>query len=145
MEEASERALANFNHGYNCAQAVLSAFCEKYGLGMELASKNAGGMGSGFRSGDICGAVSGAVMVIGLKYGPSGADNLQAKQSCYEKTEEFIRAFREGCGSICCRDILGCDLSTPNGRKQAEKNGLFNTVCVDAVRMSILLLEELGY
>jgi C_GCAxxG_C_C family probable redox protein len=145
MEKATEKALANFNHGFNCAQAVLSAFCEKYGLGMELASKIAGGMGSGFRSGDICGAVSGAVMVIGLKYGPGGADDLQAKPKCYEKTEEFIRAFREGCGFICCRDILGCDLSTPNGRKQAEKDDLFNTVCVDAVKTSIHLLEELGY
>lgn len=145
MTENSEKALRQFNNGLNCAQAVLSAFCEKYGLGEELALKMAGGLGSGFRSGEICGAVSGAVLVVGLKYGQQSADDRKAKQVCYEKTEEFIRAFRDRSGSVLCRELLGCDLSTAEGREKAQKEHLFDTICVEKVRSALELLEKLGY
>lgn len=145
MTGNSEKAFAYFNNGLNCAQTVLLAFSEKYGLSEELALKMTSGLGSGFRAGDICGAVSGAVLVVGLKYGQKSPDDLQAKQLCYAKTEEFTAAFRSCNGSICCRDILGCDLSTPGGREQAQKENLFNTVCKEKVKSAIDLLEELGY
>lgn len=145
MKKAAEQALAHFNHGYNCAQTVLSAFNQKYGLDDEAAARITGGLGGGFRSGEICGAVSGAVLVIGLKYGQKEPSDAQAKQNCNLKTEEFIEAFRARKGAICCRDVLGCDLSKPGGREWAAKLNLFDTVCADAVKSAILLLEELGY
>lgn len=69
MSEKSEKALALHNQVYNCAQSVVGAFCENYGIELEHALRLAGGLGGGLRSGEVCGAVSGAVMVIGLKYG----------------------------------------------------------------------------
>lgn len=140
-----ETALALFNNGLNCAQTVLAAFCDRYGLEEETAIRMAGGLGSGFRSGDVCGAVSGAVLVIGLKYGQRSVEDKGAKLLCYEKTEEFIKAFRAKHGSICCRDIIGCDLSTPEGREQANREGLFGTICAGKVKSAIDLLIELGY
>jgi C_GCAxxG_C_C family probable redox protein len=145
MTEQSEKALKLFNNGLNCAQAVLYAYCEKYGMSMEMALRLAGGLGSGVRSGDVCGAVSGAVLVAGLKHGQRAPEDLQAKQACYQKTEEFLGAFRGANGSIRCRDLLGCDLSTPEGRKQAKDQNLFGTICTEKVKSALQLLEELGY
>jgi C_GCAxxG_C_C family probable redox protein len=145
MPERMDKALAYFNNGLNCAQAVLYAFCEKYGLSAELAINLAGGLGSGFRSGDICGAVSGAVLVVGLKHGQHTLEDLLAKQACSEKTEAFLEAYRNANGSIQCRDLLGCDLSTSAGRKQAQDENLFSTICVEKVKSALHLLEDLGY
>lgn len=145
MSAQTEKALACFNNGLNCGQTVLYAFCEKYGLDEELAIKMASGLGSGFRCGDVCGAVSGGVLVAGLKYGQRTAADKQAKLLCYAKTEEFIAAFRGRHGAICCRDIIGCDLSTPEGREQANREGLFASICTDKVKSAIELLIELGY
>lgn len=132
-----------FQGGFNCAQSVLFVFCEKYGLKQETAAKMSCGMGSGFRFGQICGAASGAVLVIGLKYGQANTDDKQAKQRCYEKTEEFLNLFREKNSSFICRDILGCDLSTEDGLKIAKPK--FATTCVRMVKNAVELLCELGY
>jgi C_GCAxxG_C_C family probable redox protein len=145
MSTKSENALKLFSSGLNCSQSVLVSFCESYGLSRESALKIACGFGGGIRSGDVCGAVSGAVMVIGLKYGNSDITDLDSKRNCYMQTSEFLKLFREKNGSIVCRDLLGCDISTESGMKQAKDKGLFTTVCVDLVKDAIELLENLGY
>jgi len=145
MESGAEAASAVFGNGFNCAQSVLSAFCEKYGMDKETALKISCGLGSGFRSGEVCGAASGAVLVVGLKYGHCLADDKESKASCYEKTEEFLNEFRKRNGSIVCRDLLGVDISTDDGRQQALDRKLFTTTCDDLVRSAATILEELGY
>lgn len=145
MNKEATAALAYFNNGINCAQAVLSAYCEKYGLDLKTAYRIAGGLGGGVRSGEICGAVSGAVLVIGLKYGQKEPGDAQAKAECYVRTEEFIKAYRDGNGSILCRDLLRCDISTKEGREIAQEKNLFGTICVEKVKSAIQLLEDLGY
>ena len=145
MRSNAKEALSDFNKGLNCAQTVLSAFCEGYGLSRETAYRIAGGLGGGMRSGEICGAVSGAVLVIGLKHGQETKDGGEAKKNCNEKTEEFLKKYREANGSIICRDLLGCDVSTDEGRKTAVAKDLYNTVCVEKIKSAITLLEELGY
>jgi len=145
MRLTSKEALSYFNKGLNCAQAVLSAFCEEYGLSRETAYRIAGGLGSGMRSGEICGAVSGAVLVIGLKYGQKTYSDFESKKTCYEKTEEFLKKYGDANGSIICRDLLGCDISTDEGRKTANAKDLYNTVCVEKIKSALTLLEELGY
>ena len=145
MKTKSEKAAAYFENGFNCAQSVFSTFCERYGLDEESALKIASGLGGGFRSGEICGAVSGAVLVVGLKYGQSIADDLDVKRNCNAKAEEFIQVFRERNGSIVCRELLGCDLSTEEGRAQAKRDNLFRTICDEKVRNAVDLLDELGY
>jgi len=127
-----------FEKGWYCSQSVLCAFCEKYGLNEETALKISFGLNSGARCADICGAVSGAILVIGLKYGDS-------KDICNSKTEEFINSFKKKQGEIICRNILGCDISTQEGRELAIKKNLFRTVCADAVTNAAQTLSDLGY
>ena len=140
-----ESAISGFSGGFNCSQSVFAAFSEKYGVSEEIARKIACGLGGGMRSAEVCGAVSGAVLVVGLKYGHSIAEDSESKSNCYAKTRELIARFREENGSIICRDILGSDISTPEGYEQARGKGLFTTTCFDMVRSAIAILEELGY
>ncbi len=138
----SQKAAELFNRKYNCSQAILGAFCEDYGVKVDTALKIACGLGSGVRSAEICGAVSGAVLVIGLKY---GSDSPGAQAICNIKTEEFIKCFTEANKSIVCRDILGCDISTELGREKALSEQYFTTICLDMVVKAAQILEELGY
>jgi C_GCAxxG_C_C family probable redox protein len=141
----SQYAAEFFRNGFLCSQAVLATFCDSYGLDRNSALKIACGLGSGMRCSEVCGAVSGAVLVIGLKYGHTDAQDRTAKKVCDAKVEEFIRVFTERNRHITCRDILGCDVSTPEGRKNAVDAKLFATVCVDTVAGAATILEELGY
>ena len=145
MSTKTEAAANTFLSGFNCSQSVLSVFCEKYGIDKDTALKMAYGFGAGVRSGEICGAVSGAVIVIGLKYGNTSADNKAAKDYCNEKIIEFLDLFREQNKSVVCRNILGLDLSIKEEFEQALERNLFKTVCVDMVESSVALLEELDY
>ena len=103
-----------------------------------LAFKVSCGLNSGCRCADVCGAVSGAILVIGLKYGDD-------KGVCNLKTEEYIKAFKEKNGSIICRDLLGCDISTPDGNEKAVAENLFKTRCVDMVTDAAQILGDMGY
>lgn len=145
MKANSDKAVEYFNSGFNCAQSVFSTFAEKYGLPEDLALKIASGLGGGFRSGEICGAVSGAVLAIGLKLGQCIAEDAETKKHCNAKTEEFIKIFRDTYGAITCRDMLGCDISTEAGRARAVEGNLFETICVERVKQAVNLLEKLGY
>jgi len=140
-----ELAITRFGKGFNCAQSVLSVFCEKYGLEMETAMKLACGLGGGFRQGEICGAVSGAVLVIGLKDGQYIAEDAVSKANCYAKTDELIKRFKEKYSTIICRELIGVDISTEEGRKQALDKSLFRKICDDMVKNTIVILEEMGY
>ena len=138
MNETVEKAVEYFSNKHFCSQAILCAFCEKYGLDKETAFKISSGLNSGLRNAEVCGAVSGAVLVIGLKYGAS-------KGICNAKTEEFMNHFRDKHKSVVCRDLLGCDISTPDGRNMAIKDNLFRTRCPDLVRSAAQSLIDLGY
>ena len=137
MDEVG-KATEFFECGAYCSQAVLGTFCERYGLDPETAFKISCGLNSGVRCAGTCGAVTGAVLVIGLKYGARSDD-------CNPRTEEFIRLFRERKGSVSCLDIMGCDIFTPEGNDRAIRENLFGTVCRDAVACAAQILKELGY
>ena len=145
MTNKQENALYLFNSGFNCAQAVFATFCEQYGIEKEKGLKLCGGFGGGVRTGEICGAVSGAVLVIGLKYGHADSSDTESKSFCNAKTVEFIKLFKEKTGSVVCREILGYDISTEDGMHAAHEKGLFKTTCADMVKISVETLEELGY
>ena len=138
MGEKVKKASESFGNGLNCAQSVFGAFCDRYGVTEETAVKIACGLGSGARSAELCGAVSGAVLVIGLKYGES-------KEMCNQKTEEFMKAFKDANNDIVCRNLLGCDITTPSGREKAVADNLFKTKCLDLVKSAADILEKLGY
>ena len=103
------------------------------------------GLGAGFRFGEICGAVSGAVLVVGMKYGQETAADKDTKNSCNARIVEFMSLFRARNNFVVCREILGLDLSIKEEYERARELNLFKTTCVDMVRSAVEILEELGY
>jgi C_GCAxxG_C_C family probable redox protein len=123
---------------------VLSSFGEALGLDRELALRVAGAFGGGMaRMGETCGAVTGALMVIGLKYGMTQAKDEAAREQTYKLAQELAARFKERHRSIICRELLGYDLSSPEGRKAAYDKGLFSTLCPELVRDAVEILEQM--
>jgi C_GCAxxG_C_C family probable redox protein len=144
MTTRSDRAVAYFKEGFSCSQAVLASYAQENGLTVEQALKVAGAFGGGMgRMGDTCGAVTGAFMVIGLKYGKTRADDEPSKENAYRLVQEFAKRFRSRHGSIVCRDLLSCDLSTPEGRKTAAECHLTETRCPLFVQDAVEILEKI--
>jgi C_GCAxxG_C_C family probable redox protein len=143
MMNRAETALSLFAKGFNCSQVVLSAYVEQFGLDGATAMKIASGFGGGMgRMGETCGAVTGAFMVLGLKFGGATPDR-EAKERIHAKVREFAQYFKARNSSLSCKNLLGCDISTPKGHEAAREKGLFKTVCPKAVRDAIEILEEM--
>lgn len=143
MSAKSKQAVERFRKGFNCSQAVLGSYSKQLGLDCEKAFKVATGFGGGMRMGDTCGAVSGAFMVLGLKYGNTTAEDKERKANTYKKVEEYIKRFKVRNDSVMCRELLGCDLSTPEGMKEAQDKGLFSSICPQMVQDAVEILEEM--
>ena len=123
---------------------MLSSFGEEFGLDRERALRVAGAFGGGMaRMGEECGAVTGAFMAIGLKYGKTKTGDEGAREKTYELVGEFVKKFKSRHGSIVCKELLGYDLSSPEGRKAAYEQGLFTTLCPQFVRDAAEILEEI--
>ena len=95
------------------------------------------------RMGETCGAVTGALMAIGLKYGKTKAEDDGARDKTYELVGEFVTRFKDRHGSIVCKELLGCDLSNDDGLTTAREKGLFDTLCPQFVRDATEILEEI--
>ena len=145
MHTRQERALTLFREGFACSQAVLACYTDAYGLDTATAMKLACGFGGGVKCGEVCGAASGAVMVVGLKHGQKDPADREARKICSINTTAFINAFKERCGGLTCRELLGCDITTQEGLQHARDAKLFSTICVDFVATTIAILEEQGY
>ncbi len=139
-----ESASALFSNGFMCSQAVLSVFAEELGLPVEMALRVAGAFGAGMaRCGETCGAVSGALMAIGLKYAAVQPGDAAAKERCYAAARGVLVRFAEENGSTRCRDLLGIDVSTPEGLQKAREQALFRTVCPALVRSAVRIAEQI--
>jgi C_GCAxxG_C_C family probable redox protein len=139
-----EQAIACFQEGFSCSQAVLSTFAPRLGLGRDLALKVSGAFGAGMgRMGETCGAVTGAFMVIGLLHGRTKAEDQETKEKAYALVAELADQFRQRNGSLACRELLGCDLGTPEGRQNAHDHGLSATRCVKFVRDAAEIVERM--
>lgn len=144
MMDRVSHALSTFDSGFNCSQSVLAAFCNEFGLRDEIAFKIACGFGGGMgRAAKTCGAVTGAFMIIGLKYGQTQSNDKAAKERTYGLVREFADLFAKKHGSIECRELLACDISTPEGLKNANEKGFFKTVCPKCVESAVKILEEI--
>ena len=140
----TERAVTCFRGGCNCAQAILSTYSEALGLDRETALRIAAGFGGGMgRMGEVCGAVTGAFMVLGLHGGAASAADAQAKERTYTLVREFANRFTARHGCLHCRQLLGCDLSTPEGLQAAKDRQLFTTLCPKLVGDAAAILEEM--
>ena len=106
MSNLSEKAKENFKKGYNCSQAVLSVFCEQFGLDFETAMKISSSFGGGMgRMREVCGTVSGMFMAAGLILGKD-TDTAQGKNAMYAITQELANEFKKRNSSIICRELL---------------------------------------
>ena len=104
-----------FLDGYNCAQAVAVAFSDVTGLDKDFSARMASSFGGGIgRLREVCGAVSGMVMVAGILYGYDGNSEESAKKEHYTLVQTLANQFKEEVGSIICRDILKNPPSDPN-------------------------------
>lgn len=139
-----EKAQQLVHQQYHCAQAVFGAFAEDLGLDLKTALKLSACFGSGMRQGDTCGCVTGAMLVLGMVVGGYDAQDQEREIYGNQKTEEFVRRFREKMdGAIHCRDILGLDLSTPEGMVRARQTGLIREICPRALYASIEILDHI--
>jgi C_GCAxxG_C_C family probable redox protein len=141
----SEQAVSTFEGGYNCAQSVFSAFCEELKIEDDLALKVATGFGAGMgRKGEVCGAVTGGIMAIGVKYGRGEKDEPAVANVAYARTVEFMDQFANKHGSCLCRELLnGCDLATEEGQKAFREMDLKNKICTPCVRSAVEMVEKM--
>lgn len=137
----AEKALELFSNNFNCSQAVLTAFASDFGLDEKLALMLGTQFGGGARNAEMCGAVSGALMILGLKYGHFESENNEQKSRAYAIAAEYTKRFRELNGSIVCRDLLGYDLTRPDDMVYIKEKDLFRSICPEMIRSAVKVLE----
>jgi C_GCAxxG_C_C family probable redox protein len=143
MSEKVEEAVSSFREGFSCSQSILSTWCGTFGMERETALRTSSAFGGGMAGlGEVCGAVTGALIVIGLKHGQTEAKDKDAKEKNYACVHAFTGRFRSRNGSLLCRELIGCDLTTPEAREMAKQKGLFTERCPRFVRDAAEILED---
>jgi C_GCAxxG_C_C family probable redox protein len=130
-----ERAVELFSQNYNCAQSVYAASASGDGLSeaqrLALAAPFGGGIA---RQGEICGALTGALLTLGEAEGKAmAADPAAGRNALYERARQLTEAFREAHGSILCRELTGCALDTEEGQHSFKERGLHQNLCTKLV------------
>lgn len=138
-----EKALSYLANEFNCAQAVLGAFASDFGIDEELALKLATEFGGGVRCGQLCGAVSGAMLVLGLKYGNYHSGDKDEISKAYNISVEFNKRFCERNNSIVCKELLGYDFSIPEHRKIIREQNIMMQICPQMVTDAVEIVEQL--
>lgn len=134
-----EQARKLFCEGRNCSQAVFCAFAQEAGIDPLLACRLSCGLGGGVgRQREVCGAVTGATLVLGLRYGDDRA-------SAYEAVQKFCERFKAETGSIVCRELLSGTGATKGGAPEARTEEYYRKrPCAELVALAARLLEEEG-
>ena len=139
------KAVQYYEKGYMCSQAVFAAFAEEFGITEKQALQIGACFGGGMNKGEVCGACTGALMVLGMKYGQFDLLDTESRAKGGAMAVRFLDEFAKRKGSYICREILGCDLRTEEGRTHARANGLFGKLCPEMVRTAAeILIEMLG-
>lgn len=129
MSDSKEKALRLHEAGCNCSQAVVCAFCDRYGVEEATAMRMAAAFGGGMRKGEVCGAVAGALMVLGMKHGAASPGEADRKAEANAKTKEFMEGFKQRHGSYLCRELL---------RAAGQK------ICPQVIAGAVEMLDEFG-
>jgi C_GCAxxG_C_C family probable redox protein len=140
-----EKAIKYFRDKFNCSQSVLAAFKTESGLSeddcLKISCAFGGGMG---RQQFTCGAVTGAMMVLGLKFGKALNDTEEKKEKTYSKTREFFNEFKKLNGSANCRELLnGLDLNNPADHQQIIDQKLFDIKCEKCITDAVNIVETI--
>jgi C_GCAxxG_C_C family probable redox protein len=142
----TEKALDYFRNKFNCSQAVFTVFGTEYGLSeddsLRIGCAFGGGMG---RQQQTCGAVTGALIALGFKYGKAINDPEEKKQDTYAKTREFFKKFTELNGSVNCLQLLdGLNMNDPADHQKIMDQKLFDLRCEKYVSDAVKIVEELS-
>lgn len=144
MKDVAEVAREHFAAGHNCAEAVLLAVAGALGEKSPLIPRLATGFGAGMgRCGEVCGALSGAVMALGLRFGRDNPQDADAKNLVYARAEQLLIDFDARFGDIRCLSLTGCDMRTPEGMLQAKDNNLHVTLCPQFVAFAAERVMEM--
>jgi C_GCAxxG_C_C family probable redox protein len=136
-----EQAAELFSSGLNCAQSILTAFGEPFGLTREMAKILGRPLGGGMgRTGRTCGAITAAVLILGLTNNDPNEE--EARKAIYPKIQEFLKRFEAIHNSCECKDLLGADMSTAEGRKKIQEEKLVSQLCPGFVKDAARLLEQ---
>ena len=136
-----EKATKLFEKKFHCSQAVFAAFAEELGITEQQALKIGACFGSGMRKGEVCGACTGALMALGLKYGQCNEKDIDSRLKTNEVTDRFMSEFQKENGSFICKELLGCDLSTEEGINTALEKNLFTEFCPKMVESATRIAE----
>lgn len=140
-----QKAEQLFTQGYNCAQAIACAFCDITGLSEALSARLASSFGGGLgRMREVCGAVSGAAMVLGVVYGCSDPEDREAKKAHYALVQDFARRFKEQNGSIICRELLAGVTVTSGSEPEARTDHYYKKrPCRELVGKAAEILDQM--
>lgn len=128
-----------FNSGFNCAESVLLGIAKVKKIKNKCIPKIASGFGGGLgRHGEVCGAITGAVMAIGLKYGRSEKEgkNKEAKENIYKIVDSFLKSFEKEFKNTRCIDLIGCDMLTPEGLQKIKDENIHINICTKLVKFA---------
>lgn len=140
----NELAIQYFRSGLNCAQSVFAAFCDDLQFDHSSALSVSAGFGGGMgRLQLTCGAVTGAFMAIGVYNSKKYDDNASRKAKSVEMVQAFNLAFIKENKTTSCRELLNCDLRTPEGQKYAHDNNLFGTTCEKCITDAVEIMDGL--
>ena len=139
-----KKALLQFGTGCNCCQSIVRAFSPDFGLDSQKALKLGGAFGGGMSGlGNTCGAVTGALMIIGLVYRNTDPEDAENKEFTYGIGEKFLKEFSKTHGTVMCRDLTGVNMLNPEEYEKAKEEGVFEEKCPKFVQTSAELLEKL--
>ena len=145
MSNHAELARELFMQGYNCAQAVVCAFCDVTGLEIDAAARMASSFGGGLgRLREVCGTVSGAALVLGIVKGYADPEDYAAKKAHYALVQDFARRFREANGNIVCRELLKGIGATEGGAPEARTEAYYKKrPCPNLAYCAAEILDEM--
>ena len=140
MQTRATQVVDTFSGGYNCCQSMLATYCEIYGLHRETALKLGSGMGGGLgHTGEVCGFVSAACLLLGLKNATAAPE---AKWKVNPLALELCDEVKAKYGSVNCKDIIKRDIRTMEATLKAKEEGVFQEICVPCGKFIAELLEN---
>lgn len=138
-----QKALDIFGKQFNCAQAVFGAFAEEVGIDRATALKTAACFGGGMRCGEVCGAVTGALMALGYRFGSARDNDPDGKAAANKRAIAFLEKFKAKNGTILCKELLGYNPGVLEDAAKIKELGLHDKVCNQAILDAVDIAEEI--
>ena len=142
LNEMLERAEADHDSGLNCAQSVLKQFCQSKGLPVDQALRLSSGLGSGMKVGNVCGALTGGIMALGLHLGSADPGR---KAEMEAPVQELIKRFVAKMEHMECSKIIGYNIADPEQRDIARAKGIFARQCPLAITTAVSIVYDILY